>query len=123
MRQRLRRLELNVLAALEVDYKLTFVYVGTNGKETVNVSGRFEKSPDVSILGYRFRFQDSDGRKGNIGMIFPEEESSQFGEDEVNRLYIEKGRLILEFAVGKCPGTNGCCQPWNNYLRYFDKSN
>jgi hypothetical protein len=116
MPQRLRRLD----KLKEVG--LTFVCIGDNGSEVRNASGRLEASSDVSLYGYRFRFQDDDGRKGHIGMIFPQGRNSQLGGDRVNRVYREKGKLVLEFSVGKCPGLNGCCQPWNNYLRYFAKA-
>ncbi|MBM3234551.1 hypothetical protein FJZ19_05675 [Candidatus Pacearchaeota archaeon] len=99
---------------------LIFVIVNESGlRETRRVVGRLEASSDVNLFGYRFRFTDSDGRKGNIGMIFPGSSHSMFVGDEVNRVYRKNGKLVLEYDVGKCPGENGCCQPWNNYLRYF----
>lgn len=97
---------------------LTFVCVSDKGAETRNVSGRLEASSNVELFGYRFRFKEGE-RDANIGMIFPEERSSQCGEGNSNRIYLEDGKLVLEYAVKKCPGINGCCQPWNNYLRYF----
>ena len=98
---------------------ITFVVISNTGvREIRRAVGRLEASSSVGMFGYRFRFQDGE-RKGNIGMIFPRGSSSMFGEDRVNRVYRENGKLVLEYAVGKCPGENGCCQPWNNYLRYF----
>lgn len=101
---------------------ITFVVIRDNGvREIRRAVGRLEASSSVDLFGYRFRFQDGE-RRGNIGMIFPGGLSSQYGEDRINRVYREKGKLVLEFAVAKCPGINGCCQPWNNYSRYFVKS-
>jgi len=112
MPQRLKRLD------QIKNYILTFVCIGDKGPEIRNVSGKLEASSSVELFGYRFRFKEGE-RKGNIGMIFPGGRNSQHGESGANRVYRDNGKLVLEYAVRKCPGINGCCQPWNNYVRYF----
>jgi len=95
----------------------------TQEKIFVIVKGKLEKSVDVSAYGYRFRFRDLD-KVGNIGLIFPAEAASQlFDKNSINRLH-RKGHnyFSLEHELARCPGINGCCQPWNNYLRYFANS-
>ena len=110
--------ELEALVGKEFLFSFTVVS-NKNRIEERTAIGILDRSTDVSQYGYRIRFQDII-RKGNIGMIFPLQDSkSALYKDEINHLSQNSKNLRLVHAVGKCPGQDGCCQPWNNYLRYF----